>query len=352
MTHVCRSIAFACLAVAAGGSRARAGDTALIVAVEAAPGIEVAPADVRQVIATELGAAVVGAHDRAATEASDVLFVVIEPHEIRMALRAGAAPIVSRAIPVSSDRSARLRMIGWLAGNLVRDQVGPIVSAREPAPPPADPRPSREPPPLSALPAATEAMAGPDAVVAARPARSSDAPAHSTWMITAGGGPTLQMVFSGVGFPMTAGGGGVYQVEVQHQTTPDSLLLGAALEVGPSSDHGGMPHYLGAAGLTGARWRSRRWSLEGTVGLGVEAVGGRLTTVTVTNSSESMLAPVAETKVSFQPVPGLYARLQGTGGVRVSRMLDLVAQVGAHVSSNWRSASYLSSTVGVRLRLP
>ena len=51
-------------------------------------------------------------------------------------------------------------------------------------------------------------------------------------------------------------------------------------------------------------------------------------------------------------VPGLYARLQGTAGLRVSRRFDVVAQLGAHVSSIGQQGSYLSSGVGLRLRLP
>ena len=47
-----------------------------------------------------------------------------------MSLRAGATPVVSRTIAAPADRPGRLRSIAWLAGNLVRDQVGPIVAIR------------------------------------------------------------------------------------------------------------------------------------------------------------------------------------------------------------------------------
>jgi hypothetical protein len=72
----------------------------------------------------------------------------------------------------------------------------------------------------------------------------------------------------------------------------------------------------------------------------------------LTVSHNSATGTVSETDVSFKPVPGLYARLQGTGGVRVSRRFDVVAQLGAHVSSIGQQGSYLSSGVGLRLRLP
>ena len=127
MTTVCRSTAFVLLAVGGAAGSARATDGPLLVAVDVAPGVDVAPADVRQAVASELGTPVVGVREPTAAAASDVLLIGVDTHELRMSLRAGAAPALSRTITIPSDRSGRLRSIGWLAGNLVRDQVGPIV---------------------------------------------------------------------------------------------------------------------------------------------------------------------------------------------------------------------------------
>ena len=122
------------------------------------------------------------------------------------------------------------------------------------------------------------------------------------------------------------------------------------MQLGPEGD-GSMLHYLGAAAFVGSRWQSRRWFMEGTAGLGLEVLGARIvSTSTTTNNSQTGTS--SETRVSFQPEPAIYARLQGAGGVRLSGMFDLVAQLGAHVSSDWKWGSYLSSTLGVRMRLP
>jgi len=341
MGNLCRSVVLVVSSVVLAGG-AHAAEAPLLVAVEVAPGVDVAPADVRQAVASELGRSVAGSRDPVTTE--DVLVVWVDGREIRMSLRARAAPIVSRLIAAPADRLGRLRSIGWLAGNLVRDQVGPIVATRDAVQPAAEVGPATEPPALSDVPshgAVPEVIA---AAPASRP-ESSD----SRWMITAAGGPTLQMLFWDSELPDTLRSGAVYQIEAQHQATPDSMLVGAALELGPVGQ-GATPHYLGFAGFIGSRWRSHRWFMEGTVGLGVEAIGGRYATLSVTNNSQT--GTVSESVVSYRAVPGLYARLQGTGGVQVSRMFELGVQLGAHLSSNWEFGSYVASTVGLRARLP
>jgi hypothetical protein len=347
MTRIRRSSWFLLIGIGAAASTARASEGPLLVAVEVAPRVDVAPDDVRQVVARELGTPVVGWREPSAAAALDVLFVAIDTNDLRMSLRAGGAAVVSRTISTPPDRAGRMRSIGWLAGNLVRDQVGPILGAGEAAPPATVSHPATEPPALAET--TPRDAAAPEAVVARRPASGGDEPAHSAWAITVAGGPTLQMLVWGPDFPGTLSGGGVYQIEVQHQASPDSLPLGVALEVGPSGE-GATSHYLGVAGFLGSRRGSGRWFIEGTVGLGVEVVSGRVQTLTVTNNSQTGVT--SESQVSFEPVPALYARLQGTGGVQVSQMFDLVAQIGAHPSSSWKFGSYLSSTFGVRLRLP
>ena len=147
MTTICRSISLALLGVVASTGLALGADRPLLVVVEAAPGCDIGAAEIRQVIAAELAEPVVGAREGNADAATDILVVGLEPQEIRMSLRAGTAPIVSRTIAAPPDRPGRLRSIGWLAGNLVRDQIGPIVATRE-SPPPNEARAPTEPPAL------------------------------------------------------------------------------------------------------------------------------------------------------------------------------------------------------------
>lgn len=347
MTSSCRSIALALLAVTAVAGRAGAADAPLLVAVEVAPGADADAADVRQIVAAELAARVVGAREPTAATASDVLLVTLDAHEIRMSLRAGTTPVVSRMIAAPADRPGRLRSIAWLAGNLVRDQVGPIVAASEiGSPAPTDPHPATEPPaqPVSTP---TSDSAEPAAVLASGPAARVDTTAHRRWAITASGGLAVNPfhAFDGPYFsPGTA-----YQIDVLHQSSPGSMTMGAALEVEVG---GGQPnHYFGAAALVGSRWQRRWVFLEWNLGLGVEVLSASRTTVTVTNNS-SQPGTVSETTTSFESVPGLYARVGGVGGLRMTEDLDLVGQIGAHLSSSDHQGSFLSSTVGVRLRLP
>jgi hypothetical protein len=346
MTTICRSISLAVLGIATAAGTARGADVPLVVAVEVGPGVDIGPADVRQIVAAELGTPVIGSRESTTAGASDVLLVSLEPHEIRMSLRAGAAPILSRTIAAPPDRPGRLRSIGWLAGNLVRDQVGPIVSSGEARPPVALAPSATEPPAQVPIPALS-GSAGPAAVAETRRASRPDPVTHSPWAFTASGGPTLRGQFSPSYRDLNkVDRGTAYHVEVQHQASPDSLLFGVALEVGPDAPE----HYGGVAVFVGSGWQRRSWFTEGNFGLGVEVLDGRVRRTMATNSSTT--GTTTETTVTLEPIPGLYARVQGTVGVHIAQAFDLVAQLGVHLASGGLGGSFLGSTVGMRLRLP
>jgi hypothetical protein len=340
---------------------ARGADRPLLVAVEVGPGVDVAPTDVRRAVAAELGSAVVGAYEPTGDGAADVLLVALGPREIRMSLRAGTAPVVSRTIAVPPDRTGRLRSIGWLAGNLVRDQVGPIVATREP--PSLEAVVAAEPPALAAADPSPPALSAPQvspapAPVSAAPAAVASSPApiapaatqHAVWSITAIGGPVVTVTRDTT---TSVTRGDAFQLELQRQRSPDSMLLGIAVTAGPAAPR----HYVGAAAFAGQAWRGQSWFAEATLGLGVEALDGYAwikwsAGTAPTSSNPSVATDMSESRVSTGPVPGLYLRAAGTGGLSVSRFFDLVAQLGAHVSSEGDIGSYLGATAGVRLRLP
>ena len=184
-------------ALVVGGSAAGAGDPLLVV-VEAQPGSGVDAGEVRRRIATELGQPVVSPRDLTATAASNVLIVAIDKSAIRVSLREGALTRVSRVIPDTAEGSARLRAIAWLAGNLARDQVSPILprimasnfeapatGAQPPGATPAGERAATEPP---AQPA-PELPMPPAATVAAR-SESPRAAVDARWALTVSGGVT------------------------------------------------------------------------------------------------------------------------------------------------------------------
>ncbi len=356
-------LTLAMLGAAPPAGAARDADRPLLVVVEVGPGLGVGASDVRQAVAAELGKNVIGTREASADAATDVLLVVLDPGEIRMSLRAGAAPIISRAIAVPPDRNGRLRSIGWLAGNLVRDQVGPIVAVREAAAapavealaatePPALPTPPPPPPASPAAPVPSTSLPATAAppVVASSAAAAPAAIPYAVWSITASGGPVASVIRAGGWVPGTTSvtTSSAFHLDAQRQRSPESMLLGLALTFGPSAPR----HYVGAAAFAGEAWRGQSWFAEATVGLGVEALDGYATigSSTGTASSQGTITSLKQSKVPVGPVPGLYVLATGTAGYSVSRFFDLVAKLGLHVSSEG-DGSYLGATAGVRLRL-
>ena len=270
MTTVCRSIALALLGVAASTGLARGAGRPLLVAVEAAPGGDVGPADVRQVVAAELAEPVVGAREANADAASDILLVALDPREIRMSLRAGAGPIVSRTIAAPPDRPGRLRSIGWLAGNLVRDQVGPIVAARE-APPPAAALAPSYGATGSAPRRAASIAAHPAAVVRGRPRAAAATIPHSAWAITVGGGRRCSSV-RGADVPgdARARGGVLPHSELRFSIRRRPTACCWAWPWRPG--RGSADALPGRGGIRRLRAGDRRGGFRGRPGLGVEAL--------------------------------------------------------------------------------
>jgi hypothetical protein len=346
--------------VATTASRtARGADERLLVVVESGPGVGVDARDVRQTIGAELGIAVVAPSDAAAVGASNVLIVAVDKTDIRMSLRGSAAGLVARTIPSPVDRPARLREIGWLAGNLARDQVSGIVAvpaeravatkalviAAADLAPAAEPSPAVAPPPLPP-PAAQGWGMEPAESVSARPVEAQ-ASRGSPWAITAAGGPTATF--------NTGNGPAVlrdtsYQLEAQHQASPNGLILGVALEVGTDAPVYGS-QLGGIAGLVGSGWHRRHWFLEATTGVGLELARLSQTTRTVTNSSLTGSSSSSTESSDIQPI--LYLRGVGTVGVPISTSLDLVARLGVHVASSGGFATdFLSATAGLRFTIP
>jgi hypothetical protein len=326
----------------------------LLVVVEGAPGEELAADDVRQTIAAELGAPVLGPGEGGAP--ARVLVVALGRGEIRMALHVSPVAAVARTIPAPAERPARLRAIGWLAGNLARDQVTAIVarvteSELEPAlasaavaEPPA--RAATEPPPPSAVPPSAATAA-----IATRPAAPAGSTGEgSTWSITLAGGPAAQMSFPGTPLPWQLYVSPSYQVEIERSPAPGGLLVGVALDVGTNNPTSFLDREIGVAGFVGSSWRSRRLFAETTAGLGIQALELPITTNTFTQSSVS--GTMSSTTVGGALSPVLYARGVAGVGMAIGRSLDAVARISGYLGSSGLERSYASATVGVRFRLP
>jgi hypothetical protein len=340
----------------------------LLVVVETAPGAAVDAVEVRQAITGELGTPVIAPRDPTAPDTSDLLIVTVDRAEIRMWLRAGSAGIVSRAVPAAGDRKARLQSIGWLAGNLARDQVGAVVAglpARAPVsvasaeaapapraevPPPVPaPRPATDPPPFAGN-AARETAGAPGGIVSTEPSAAAAGGAGSAWALTLGGGPSA--LFQGDRDHRVWPGPGVWYLELQRRPSSNGWILGAVLDVGPDMALAGIRgpfDFMGAAVLVGGAHRFGRTFVEGTAGLGVEAYQFTSTVTTESISPETGVNTV--TNQSFSTVTlGLYLRGQATAGLALSKSFDLLASVGGHLGTVGRQDAFFSTSLGVRFR--
>jgi hypothetical protein len=360
----CPALVLVLVAVAAGApSRARASVEPLVVVVETRAGAAVDPVEVRRVIAAELRAPVRAPRDQEADETSDLMIVAVDRAEIRMSLRAHAASVVSRLVPAPGDPKARLQWIGWLAGNLARDQVSAVVAAapvpaavspaptegelppRAQVPPPITP--TTEPPPLADSPA-RERIPAADNVVAARSAPA--ALSRPTWSLTIGGGPSALWAGTGDRIQPLWPGPGIWYLEVQRRLSAGPLIVGAALDVGPDMALGGRSpslNFIGGSALVGAGHRFGRTFVEATAGLGLE-VYQSVATVQTTTTSATGIQP--QTQAIPIVVVGLYLRGQATVGFALSRSLDLLASAGGHLGSVSKWDHFVTTSLGLRVR--
>jgi hypothetical protein len=349
--RTCRiSLLVVVLAVIAG--TAHATDERLLVVVESTPGAGVDAREVRQTVGAELGIPVVAPEDATAAGASNVLIVAVDKSDIRMSLRGSAVGLVGRTIPAPSDRPTRLREIGWLAGNLARDQVSGIVAvpaerpdgSKLPLVAQLDPSPPTEPLPPPTTPVAvtqTTSSSEPAATVAT--SATEVVRPGPQWAITATRGPTANTY--GLKGEMPLIGNDSYQIEVQRESSPGGVILGCALDVGPVSSA------FGIAAFVGSSWRSKRWFLEATAGVGIELV--QVPETTYANSP--LTGTSSMTTLTRSELP--YARGIGEIGYSINGSFDLVARIGVSLANlsanggNWDS-DFVSTGLGLRFRLP
>ena len=366
----CLSLVWAFAAVVTGTrSPAVAAVEPLVVVVETRPGGGVDPTEVRRAIADELRTPVRAPRDADAEGTADLLIVTVDRAEIRVSLRTRATSVVTRSVPAPGDRKGRLQSIGWLAGNLARDQVSaivvpapaavaaaapavdaapaPVEPAARPEPPAPPPAPT-EPPPLAATEPRDRAPAS-AGVIAAQATPTID-DTGSGWSLTIGGGPTaLWTGFSDREIP-TWPGPGVWYLEALRRRPGRHLILGASLEIGPDMALGiasSAPAFIGSAALVGIGHRFGRIFVEATAGAGLE-VYQYGTQVTSTTTEGTTTVGHSTTLGTLQL--GLYLRGQATAGVTLWRSLDLLASGGGHFGSAGNWDHFLTTSLGLRYR--
>ncbi len=344
------------------GQPARAAEGPLLVVVEAPPALDPDAAEIRRAIGVELRSQTIAPMQRSAEPPGRALIVAFDRDRIAMSLRTNDATPIVRDIPTPIDRAARLRAIAWLAGNLARDQVTPIVgeAPAETTPlatiPSIAPAPATEPPPLpspTAIPTAVVPTA-PVTPTAAEtvattgkiaPPENLTGPDH--WSITFADGPTDNIARyhrrgeSGTGSIF----GTAWYLDVQRRSEKNGFLLGAALS-GTNGDFA--PEEIGLLVFVGSASRRGRWSFETTVGAGVEL--GEESVLSTTLTSDNGSQQVALTQQN-QVRPALLA----DAGVAVAhslwRSVDAVVRLGAHLSTISLDDFFLATTIGLRYNL-
>jgi hypothetical protein len=340
--------------VALSGRPASAAEGPLLVVVEAPPALDADAAEIRRAIGVELRAQTIAPMKRGAEPPERALIVAFDRDRIAMSLRTNDGIPVVRDIPTPTDRAARLRAIAWLAGNLARDQVTPIIADMdaEPTPlatiPSIAPSPATEPPPLplptktttAIVPAvpATPTAAGTVATIA--PPENLNGPYH--WSITFADGPTANIDND----QDRRIAGTAWRHDVQRRSERNRYLLGAALS-GTNGDFA--PEAVGMLVFVGSASRRGRWSFEATVGAGLELGAEAVTSVTATHSSANGFATTATQGDLIRP--GLLA----DAGVAVAhplwQSLDAIVRLGAHLSTISLDDWFLATTLGLRYSL-
>jgi hypothetical protein len=106
-------------------------------------------------------------------------------------------------------------------------------------------------------------------------------------------------------------------------------------------------YFIGGAALLGGGRRFGRILVEATGGLGLQT---RQSTIDVKTTTVSETGTTIESQGVPAFILGLYLRGQATAGLALSKSFDLLASVGGHLGNLGRADTFLTSSLGVRLR--
>ncbi len=357
------------LAIAFLGRPARAADGPLLVVVEAPPAADADAAEIRRAIGTELHSRTVAPMSTPAEAPGRALIVALDRERIAMSLRASDGTSVARVIPAPADHAARLRAIAWLAGNLARDQVSPILAeaplessplatmpvlptnpiGTEP-PPVASESPAQQPPSSPMAPPSSLPLPGDVAGAISLRTEPKKKPGPLLWSVSGSIGPVMAAFDRGffyVGqFSVRVHDSTAWQVEVQRRRTNEHLIIGGTFE-GTHSNRGDedSPQLLGVNLFVGAAWQFRFCNLEATIGAGPEAASIlQYESVPIGNQTESL--PYYSYRFA------LYAKGAIAAAVPLGDSLEGLVELGFHVSSTREESWFGASTIGLRYVLP
>ena len=350
--------------VALLGRPARAAEEPLLVVVEAPPSVDVDAAEIRRAIGIELRSRTIAPMSVPTETPGRALIVALDRDRIAMSLRTNDGAAIGRVIPAPVDHAARLRAIAWLAGNLARDQVSPILAEAPPEPSPLATIPAlpgtavaTEPPPAKTetpAPEAPPSNAPPpsgtgDTTLSIR-AQPPEKPGPLRWSISGSIGPVIAYIdrtswgatWSSVEFqPSTA-----WQITVQRRREHERLVIGGRLEgTYNHSGNGQGPQLLGADVFVGSDWRFRYCSLEATIGAGPEAGS-------VWHSGGSAYSNPPQSYYYNTYQFDLYAQGTLSAAVPLAASVEGILQFGINLNSADQEHWFAASTIGLRYTLP
>ncbi|HLK92256.1 MAG TPA: hypothetical protein VKZ18_20345 [Polyangia bacterium] len=180
--------------------------------------------------------------------------------------------------------------------------------------------------------------------VATRPA----APDATEWSVSAAAGPVIAAIQSpaccvwplSFGLMSTA-----WEVELQARPGATQFIGGVRV-AGTYDRNGAAPQLLGVDVFAGRTWRHRRWALEATLGLGLEAAQFLETNVL---SGDSFYQTI-DYHPSYEI--GAYARGTVAAAVPVGDSVAVLLRLGVHITGAHDEDWFGSSTVGLRYTLP
>jgi hypothetical protein len=328
---------------------AHAGEPLLVV-VEQAPDASVTPDEVRTAVAAEAQETVVAALDTSVDANSGALIVAIAAHRAVLTFRPRQGNARRRQIDLPAGHNDQLKTIGWIALNLVRNQLEGLVAEEQTkkgstatAIPPDSQAERPLSLPLEPPPAPSPPVAYPTTLPAPLPnmAEESTKPS-SPWSISLVAGPRM--------YPYDYNwtwvhwhDGNEWQMEAQRDY--EGWTLGAALDMGPNDRPA-----AGLAGFVGSGWQWRRIRLEGTAGLGLELAQRRTRDDVATESSVN--GPSSTTTISWALRPVLYGRANTSLLWQVHRSVSLMLRLALHLESESIVYCYGAALLGLRIQLP
>jgi hypothetical protein len=204
-------------------------------------------------------------------------------------------------------------------------------------------------PAVSAAPPTTPSPLEPGTTIAARvEERVSTDPIE--WSVSGAIGPVLTSVdspSSGV-WPLSFGTSSTaWQLELQRRRTGEQFVLGVTFE--GTYDHAGNgsgQQLFGTNVFVGSDWRHRHFTLEATIGAGLEAAQIR--------QQYNVSYGSAGTGFVYYPSYqlGLYAQGALAAAVPLTRSIEVLIRVGVHITSSHDEDWFATSTIGLRYTLP